>query len=133
MIEYRYLTIEEVIMINCMTIKQYSSNEIIGVASIDLLESAINRLKQSVFGQDAYNSIFEKAAALFESLSKNHPFFNANKRTAFISMIQFLRYNGYKFKMSNKKSIDFTCDVVLKKINFNQIYNIIKKYSEVEI
>jgi len=53
----------------------------------NLLESAINRPKQSVFGDAAYPSIYEKAAALFESIAKKHAFYNANKRTALASLL----------------------------------------------
>ena len=44
----------------------------------------MNRTKQSAFGEEAYPSIFEKAAELFESLAQNHAFHNANKRTALL-------------------------------------------------
>jgi death on curing protein len=33
-----------------------------------------------VFGEDAYPDIYSKAAALFESIAKNHAFENANKQ-----------------------------------------------------
>jgi death on curing protein len=125
----RFLTIEEVIMINHITIKKYSPSEMVGVASIDLLESAINRPKQSVFGEDAYPTIFDKAAALFESLAQNHPFYNANKRVAFLSMLQFINYNGYNLKMTNKEAEKFTFNVVLKKIDLKQIATKIKKFT----
>ncbi len=44
----------------------------------------------------------KKAAALFESIGKNHAFLNANKRTAFIALNLFLGYNGYKLEMEKK-------------------------------
>jgi death-on-curing protein len=123
----RFLTIEEVVMINHIAIKKYSPDEMIGVKSVDLLESAVNRPKQSAFGKDAYKTIFEKAAALFESLAQNHPFHNANKRVAFLSMLQFIKYNGYNLVMSQKEAEIFTFDVVLKKINTKEISEKIKK------
>ena len=36
-------------------------------------------------GEDLYPDIFHKAAALMESLIKNHPFIDGNKRTAITS------------------------------------------------
>ncbi|QGG48836.1 type II toxin-antitoxin system death-on-curing family toxin [Heliorestis convoluta] len=56
--------------------------------------------------------MFEKAGALLESLAKNHAFHNANKRTAFLALLQFLAYNGYHFEMHPKKAVDFVVDVV---------------------
>nr|WP_176116705.1 hypothetical protein [Bacillus cereus] len=44
-----------------------------------LLESTIDRPKSSVFGDDAYPTIFEKAAARFESIGKNHAFLMQTK------------------------------------------------------
>jgi len=38
---------------------------------LGLLESALSRLHASAFGQDAYPSIHEKAAALLHSLARN--------------------------------------------------------------
>lgn len=59
------------------------------IKDVNLLDSAVNRPKQSAFGEDVYITICEKASALFHSLALNHAFHNANKRTAFTSMVQF--------------------------------------------
>lgn len=41
-----------------------------------------------------YSDIIAEAAALWESLSQNHPFIDGNKRTAFAAMYTFLAING---------------------------------------
>ena len=97
--EIIYLTTNQVIAINTVQIRLYSPKEQIGVKDPGLLDSAINRPKQSVFGQDAYPFIYEEAAALFESIAKNHAFHNANKRTALASLIVFLKINHYRWTM----------------------------------
>ncbi len=125
----RYLTEEELILMNSILIKKYSPHEMIGVKSPDLLNSAVNRPRQSVFGEDAYPTIFEKAAALFESLVQNHAFHNANKRVAFAAMVQFLRYNNYKFVMAPQDAETFTIAVVEHKYSFEDIVKIIKDNS----
>ena len=59
------------------------------------------------------------AAALFESLIKNHPFIDGNKRVAFFATDVFLRMNGYKLKVEAKAAHGFlmnlfdssTCDL----------------------
>lgn len=124
-----YLTENEVIAINQYVIQVTSPNEQVGVLNPEMLSSAVNRPKQSVGGQDAYPTVFEKAAALFESLAKNHCFYNANKRTAFLAMIQFLSYNGYNFEMDPKAAEDFVVDVVLHKYTFEQIVDVIRQHS----
>ncbi|MEX2462478.1 MAG: type II toxin-antitoxin system death-on-curing family toxin [Paenibacillaceae bacterium] len=64
--------------------------------------------------------------ALFDSIAKNHVFQNANKRTAFASLIQFLEYNGHEFVMPEKDAEDFTVDVVNHKFEFFEMVEIIK-------
>lgn len=92
----RYLTAKELIAINTFVIKKYSPTEPIGVKDHALLESAVFRCQTTVGGEDAYPSVFEKAAALFESIALNHAFINGNKRTALQSLAIFLRYNDYE-------------------------------------
>ncbi|MEK4508388.1 type II toxin-antitoxin system death-on-curing family toxin [Paenibacillus anaericanus] len=125
----RYLSIQETIAINFAMIQRYSEGEQIGVKSSSLLESAIMRPQSSAFEKDAYPSIYEKAAALFESLGQNHPFHNANKRTAFTALVIFLRYNGFLFKMEQKTAEDFTVDMVNHKYSFKQLVTTIRAHS----
>lgn len=124
-----YLTTNQVIAINTMQIQVYSPGEQIGVKEPGLLDSAINRPRQSVFGSDAYPTIYEKAAALTESLAKNHPFQNANKRTALASLIIFLRLNHYSWEMDVEKEQDFIVNIVTNVYTFPEIVSVIKEYS----
>lgn len=128
--DIRYLTKEELIAINHLLIKKYSPKEKSGVEFPGLLDSAVNRPRQSVFGEDAYKTIFEKAAALYESLAQNHAFHNANKRVAFVGMLQFLSYNKYRFVMDQKQAEIFTIDVVKHRYSFHEITEIIEKHSQ---
>lgn len=66
-----------------------------GVKNRGLLASAVSRPFQSAGGEDAYEDIFEKAAALFHFIINNHPFHNGNKRTALIAASVYLDENGY--------------------------------------
>ena len=124
-----YLTTNQVITINTMQIKVFSPKEQTGVKEPNLLESALNRPKQTVFKHDAYPNIVKKAAALTESLAKKHPFHNANKRTALASLIIFLQLNGYEWTMDVMKEQDFIVDVVTNKYSFEEITEIIKNHS----
>ncbi|MBN8193417.1 type II toxin-antitoxin system death-on-curing family toxin [Bacillus sp. NTK074B] len=123
-----YLTTNQVIAINTIQIRLYSPNEPVGVKDAHLLDSAINRPKQSAFGRDAYPEIYDKAAALFESIAKNHAFHNANKRTALASLIVFLKINHYKWTMGIEEEQDFTVDVVNHKYTFEEMTFIIEQH-----
>lgn len=123
--EIIYLTTNQVITINTIQIHLYSPDEATGVKDPSLLDSALNRPKQSAFG----NSIYEKAAALFESIEKNYAFYNANKRTALASLIVFLKMNHYEWTMGIEEEQDFVVDVVLHKYTFEEIIQIIKSHT----
>ncbi|SOD60751.1 death on curing protein [Streptomyces zhaozhouensis] len=60
-----------------------------------LLQSAVARPQSSVFGEDAYPTPFEKAAALLHSLASNYSLVDGNKRTGWASAIDFLDLNGH--------------------------------------
>lgn len=64
------------------------------VGDYGLLESALARPQASVFGEDAYPDIHEKAAALLQSLATNHALIDGNKRTAFVATALFYELNG---------------------------------------
>ena len=66
-----------------------------GLRDTSLLESGVNR-PQNVHYYEGEENIFNLAAAYAESIAKNHPFADGNKRTAFLSAGAFLENNGYK-------------------------------------
>ncbi|RXT07778.1 type II toxin-antitoxin system death-on-curing family toxin [Ammoniphilus sp. CFH 90114] len=124
-----YLNTNQVITINALQIRLYSPNELMGVKEPYLLESALNRPKQSILGKDAYPTIHEKATAFFQSLAQNHAFHNANKRTALASLIIFLKMNQYRWTMDTQMEQDFVVDVVNHKYTFEDIVATINKYA----
>lgn len=74
--------------------------------SIELLESAVSRPFQSVCGQDAYPTLFEKAVALFHALNADHIFWNGNKRTAVLALDHFLIANELFLAAGNDEMYD---------------------------
>ncbi|WP_411348822.1 type II toxin-antitoxin system death-on-curing family toxin [Paenibacillus sp. WLX2291] len=124
----QYVTIQEIIYFNAMLIDEHGGEEDTGVRDLGLLESAVNRPKQTMLGKDLYPTVFHKAAALFESIAKNHAFHNANKRTAFLSMVVFLEMNAYVFEMDQKAAEDFTVDVVTGACAAEHIADIIEQH-----
>jgi len=50
-----------------------------GVRDISSLESGIIRPYQTFGGENLYNDVFGKAAAIIESIIINHPFVDGNK------------------------------------------------------
>ncbi|MGW0940328.1 type II toxin-antitoxin system death-on-curing family toxin [Streptomyces sp. NPDC002666] len=64
------------------------------VRDAGLLESATHRPSAAMFGEEAYPDVVDKAAALLQSLAINHPLFDGNRRTAWLSCMTFLAMNG---------------------------------------
>jgi death on curing protein len=64
------------------------------VRDLGLLDSAVHRPQASMFGTDAYPDVPTKAAALLESLARNHPLVDGNKRLAWAATAVFLLDNG---------------------------------------
>ncbi len=108
----QFLSLDEAIEIHSVLIKRFGGPQ--GIRDLGLLESALYRPQTGY-----YKTLEEMAAALFESLIKNHPFIDGNKRAAFFSTDVFLRMNGYKFQVEAKAAYQFlmalfdsnTCDL----------------------
>jgi death-on-curing protein len=66
----------------------------IEVRDLGLLDAAVNRPRATVFGQDAYPELLDKAAALLHSLARNHPLVDGNKRLAWLATYVFCAKNG---------------------------------------
>lgn len=102
----KYLSEAEIIAINEEMVAKYGGLH--GVRDLSLLKAAIRRPQMSVMLQDAYPTIFSKAAALFHSIIKNHPFLDGNKRTSLFSAVLFLEYNGLEVKFKTSEAVEFT-------------------------
>jgi death-on-curing family protein len=66
-----------------------------GILNAAMLHAAVARPFATFGGVELYPDDFEKAAALFHSLIKSHPFMDGTKRTAFAAAIYFLHERGY--------------------------------------
>jgi death-on-curing protein len=58
--------------------------------------------------QPYYPTTIDKAAALFRSMTKNHPFADGNKRIAVVLTEIFLNENGFALTATNPQVRDFT-------------------------
>lgn len=82
-----YLTTAEVVAIHVDLINRYGGTP--GMRDPGLLEAALFRPQTGY-----YPDLIAEAAALWESLSQNHPFIDGNKRGAFAATYTFLKTNG---------------------------------------
>lgn len=82
-----YLTRAEIEAIHADQIARYGGSS--GLRDAGQLEAAIYRPQTGY-----YPDLISEAAALWESLSQNHPFVDGNKRTALAATYTFLAING---------------------------------------
>ena len=95
-----YLTTVEVLAMHTDQLERYGGGE--GVRDYGLLESALYRPQTGY-----YADLMEEAAALWESLSQNHPFIDGNKRTAFAATYTFLAINGARLTADARETCIF--------------------------
>jgi death-on-curing protein len=79
-----------------------------GPKDIGLLISALSRQFVSYNGVDKWHTAPEKAATLLFGLVQNHPFHDANKRTAYLSTVHYLYQNGLIITVPEKALEDMT-------------------------
>ncbi|MDT3427307.1 death-on-curing protein [Paenibacillus forsythiae] len=124
-----FLTKEEIVAAHYYMRRKMNDADQAGIKDHALLDSAVHRPEQSLFGEDAYPSLFEKAAALLEFLAENHCFHNRNKRTAYLAVKSFLMVNGYHLKMERLFAVEFIVDIAKGEYSFEQIAIILREYS----
>lgn len=71
-----------------------------------LLQSAIARPSTTVFGDDAYPTVWDKAAALMHSLVGNHALVDGNKRVGFACAVLLLFGNDVRLAYEEDDAYD---------------------------
>lgn len=100
-----YLTLGELLHVAERTLGDFE------VRDYGLLEAALARPRASAFGEDAYKTLDEKAAALLHSLAKNHALEDGNKRLSLAGLIAFYGMNGRRLTLTNAQAYDLIIDV----------------------
>ena len=123
-------TLKEVLIIQELAIKKFGG--VSGVRDMNLLESAIQRPNATFDGQDLYPRVVDKAAAIIESIVKNHPFSDGNKRTGYILMRLTLLESNMDIIATEKEKYDFVINIAEGKIDYDEIKSWIEKYIVVD-
>ena len=87
-------------------------SDLFGREKDDSFKGSIGNIYQSFGGKDVYESLEEKAANLLYFVTKNHGFFDGNKRIAAAMFLYFLDRNGALF-VDGRKTIDDAALVAL--------------------
>ncbi|MDA8078434.1 MAG: type II toxin-antitoxin system death-on-curing family toxin [Nitrospiraceae bacterium] len=124
----KYLSPEQVLFIHSRIIDATGGAH--GILDAGLLRSAVARPLATFGGKDLYADLFHKAAALMESLARNHPFIDGNKRTAIAAASIFLSINGHVLECTQKELERFALSVATGRVSFEPAAAWFQKHSE---
>ncbi len=72
------------------------------------LEAALAAPNLSMFGEDLYPTLADKAAVLFYELARSHGFTDGNKRVALVALLVFLERHGMRLLANEDELYDRT-------------------------
>ena len=119
-----YLTLAEVLTIHHTLIEHFGGSH--GLRDPGALEAALFRPQTGY-----YDDILQEAAALWESLTINHPFIDDNKRVAFAVVDIFLRINGYRITAKSEEIWTFINNLFQENaFQFDKLEPWLRKYTK---
>ena len=83
-----------------------NESDLFGKEKDDSFKGSIGNIYQSFAGQDIYPTMEEKAASLLYFVTKNHSFWDGNKRIAATMFLYFLDCNGILYDEEGNKLLD---------------------------
>ncbi len=110
---------QEVLKIHSILIERFGGTT--GVRDMELLDSALNRPYQTFDGKELYPTPIAKAAAILESIVKNHPFTDGNKRTGYVLARLLLMESNLEIHTDQEQKYKFVISISTGKLNFDEI------------
>ena len=84
---------------------------VLQVRDLGLLASASQRPTTSLYGEAAYPALADKAAVVLESIVRNHPLVDGNKRLGWLATVVFLGLNGVDLDIADDDAYDLVISV----------------------
>jgi len=113
------ISLSEVLEIHELLISEFGGSY--GIRDLNLLNSALNRPFLGFGNVEFYPNLQDKAAALIESIVKNHPFIDGNKRTAYVLMRLYLIQEGFDIIASQNEKYEFVMNIADGKSEYQEI------------
>lgn len=124
----KVFTVRQVLILHEWEISHWGGSQ--GVRDMGMLESAVGRPFATFGGQDLYKNIYLKAGAFIQSLVKNHPFVDGNKRTAFVGAAVFLLVNDVSIKATQKEVVKLMLRVANENLSVDEIAAWLKQHTK---
>jgi len=122
----KYLSVEQILFIHFRLIQETGGSH--GVHDMAMLLSAVERPRATFDQQELYPDIVGKAAALMESLIRNHPFIDGNKRTGVTAAGLFLLQNGRRLLASNADLVEVALGIARSQWTFAEIEDWLREH-----
>ena len=98
-----------------------------------LIDSALERPAATVFGEDAYASVFDKVAALQLSVVTSHPLVDGNKRTGLALTVAFLFLNDLELAYEQDEAYAFVMSVADgSRRDVADVARVLRRWAQVE-
>lgn len=81
------------------------------VRDLGLLDSAAHRPTTVIFGRPAYASVDEQAAALLDSVVRNHALVDGNKRLGWLAVVVFYGLNDIDLDAPDDEAFDLVMSI----------------------
>lgn len=113
------IELQDVINLHNILIDKFGGSK--GIRDQAALESTIFRPYATFENQELYPTPADKAAAILESILINHPFFDGNKRTAYVLMRMLLLENGLDLVAGQDEKYKLVISASMGEIRFNEM------------
>lgn len=122
------ISIQEALNVHSILIENFGGGE--GVRDYALLESSLLRPYQTFDGLELYPTAIHKAAAILESIVKNHPFIDGNKRTGYVLARLIIMGSGLDIFADEDTKYELVIKVSKSELDFEEILSWLKQYSK---
>jgi len=116
---------QEALEIHQVLIREFGGLQ--GVRDENGLKSALERPFSGFGATEFYPHPEEKAGAILESIVKNHPFIDGNKRTGYVLMRLALMNFGKDIQATQDEKYNFVVAVASGQLDFQQIVTWIRQ------
>lgn len=123
------LTLEQLLEIHSLVVEATGGS--VGLRDLGRLEAAIATQTQKVFGEELYESLFDKSAALIRAIIADHPFVDGNKRTALLVGLTFLALNNIIFDFKSSEIEDFAVLIATNHTDIPEVSNWLKAHASI--
>lgn len=88
------------------------------IRDLGLLDSAAHRPTTSLYGEEAYRDLDGKAAVLLESIVRNHPLVDGNKRLGWLALVVFYGVNDVDLDAPDDDAYDHVIGVASGEVDY---------------